>query len=441
MNSNLLKAVFKLDNLERAWRVIHENGRVSKSEAVKLELEAFYEDSPHKLRSLHRRLLAGSFKFGKSKGIPIPKLDARGNKTAKIRPIVLAPVESRIVQRALLNVLVELPSLQSYVKTPYSFGGIRKERIAEESEGVSVSPPENLSAVPAAINAVLREIERGARYIACADIKAFFTRIPKAQVSGIISRAVNDLEFINFLESAIKVELSNLTELRSRAADFPTEDLGVAQGNSLSPLLGNIILSDFDRVMNEGDSRCIRYIDDFIILAPTEKIANARLRKATALLAKLQMSLSPDKSTKGVQPIRREFEFLGISIAPGKIRPASKAQSKFIASLESILDESRTAFIGLRNGKDIDKRKTLIATLKRVDGMIDGWGKHYWFCNDLEFFAKIDGVIENHLRGFLGAYKEIRSQLPFEDRNKLLGISELAKLRREPFRFPSQVLK
>ena len=73
---------------------------------------------------------------------------------------------------------------------------------------------------------------------------------------------------------AIDVELSNMAQLRDKAVDFPIENIGVAQGNSLSPLLGNIILADFDRVMNEGDCRCVRYIDDFIILAPSKKAAS-----------------------------------------------------------------------------------------------------------------------------------------------------------------------
>ena len=71
--------------------------------------------------------------------------------------------------------------------------------------------------------------------------------------------------------------------LREKFEAFPIGDIGVAQGNSLSPLLGNIILHSFDRAMNEGDCRCVRYIDDFIILAPTRKAALARMQKAPAI--------------------------------------------------------------------------------------------------------------------------------------------------------------
>src|SRR4051812_47008476 len=60
-------------------------------------------------------------------------------------------------------------------------------------------------------------------------------------------------------------------------------------GGVLSPLLGNIILAAFDKQMNEGDCRCIRYIDDFIVLDPSGKAVMARTRLAKQILGALGM--------------------------------------------------------------------------------------------------------------------------------------------------------
>ena len=289
MASQLRRSVYLLDNLEKAWRVIQENGRFSKSEDVRASLAEFSEDAPHKLRSLHARLKAGSFTFPKSRGIPIEKRDERGRKTGKFRPIVLASVEARVVQRAILNVLVDVPSLQPYVKTPFSFGGMRKETAQKnirERDGGRRS--ENPSAVPAAIASVLEAVKLGGRYVALADIRAFFTRIRKSDVSAIVGSCVQDSEFMFLFDDAIHVELENMAELRERVDEFPIEDVGVAQGNSLSPLLGNIVLSNFDRITNSEDCRCIRYIDDFLIIGPSERAVNAKLRKAIGVLSDLR---------------------------------------------------------------------------------------------------------------------------------------------------------
>ncbi len=424
----------KLDNLERSWRVIQQNGRASKSESVRLDLERFAEDAPRNLRSLKGQLGCGSFQFEKAKGIPIPKLDGRGKPTGKIRPIVLAPVESRIVQRAILNVLVEIDALKPYVKTPYSFGGIRSARRRDKQ-----SRHDEVSAVPAAIRAVLDEIGREARFIASADIRAFFTRISKEHVLGVIAGVIgDDAEFLSFLRSALTVELENLALLKDKAADFPTEEIGVAQGNSLSPLMGNIALAEFDRAMNEGDCRCIRYIDDFIIMAPSAKAATARLGKAVKLLAMLQMELSPEKSSKGGTPITDGFDFLGITICPGLIRPSIKAQNRFVESITKAFSESQMAMIGLKAGNPLEREKSLMATLRRVDGMIDGWGKHYWFCNDGQTFANVDQQIGQQIAGFLGCYRNVRAAVPISIHLPLLGLSQLATIERQPFTYPKK---
>ncbi|MEZ5655272.1 MAG: reverse transcriptase domain-containing protein [Sphingobium sp.] len=433
MPSDLIKAVRNLRNLEHAWSVIQRNGRTSKSEEVRLELEAFAEDAPSNLRSLKGRLARGSFKFAPAKGVPIPKLDKNGKKTGKFRPIVLAPVESRIVQRAILNVLLEVPDLKPFIQTPYSFGGIRGERGAQKN---GTARSDSVSAVPAAIRAVLDEIGNGARFVASADVSSFFTRISKDSVTKIVATAVNDEELVTLFRDAIDVELSNMAQLRGKGADFPIEDIGVAQGNSLSPLLGNIILADFDRVMNEGDCKCVRYIDDFIILAPSKGAAAARLRKATDLLKMLGMELSPDKSSKGGISINDGFDFLGINLCPGAIRPGSKAQGKILRSVRSAFSDSLKMMRGMKHGQPFERASSLTSTLKRVDGMIDGWGKHYWFCNDRQVFENLDQKISEYIRQYLGEYSAIRADTVVANHQKMLGVSELRHIPREPFAYP-----
>jgi hypothetical protein len=253
----------------------------------------------------------------------------------------------------------------------------------------------------------------------------------------VIGEAIgSDDEFLGLLRNAMNVELENLTLLKEKAAEFPTEEIGVAQGNSLSPLLGNIALANFDQVMNEGDCRCIRYIDDFIIMAPTAKAATARLGKAIKLLSVLQMELSPEKSAKGGTPITDSFDFLGITICPGLIRPSLKAQKRFLESVTKTFAETHKAMFGLKNGQTLERDRSMIATLKRVDGMIDGWGKHYWFCNDGQTFARLDQQISEQIGGFLGGYRAVRDAMPITKRMQLLGLSELTKIRREAFTYP-----
>lgn len=434
MTSKLLKAVYKIDNLEKAWQVIQENGRASNSPTVKLELEKFAENSSAKIRAIQHSLSRNKFIYAPAKAIPIPKVDSKGNKTGKIRPLVLAPVESRILQRAVLNVLIDVEALQPFIKSEFSFGGIRADR---RVSGKKINRSESISAVPAAIKAVITSMSKGNYYFANADIRSFFTRISKSAVLSIVGAAVQDDEFLKFFEASINVELSNLADLKeNQAAEFPIENIGVAQGNSLSPLLGNIILAAFDKELNKGDCCCIRYIDDFIILGPNQKAVNARLKKAKELLSELNMTLSEEKSAKGARHISEGFEFLGINIEPGLIRPSEKARQKFLDAINNKFEEGRKALVGRRNGHELTRPQSLLGTLKNIDGMIDGWGKHYWFCNDVQIFANLDKKISDEVKKFLGLYSEVRNDLDEKFRAELLGLSELHKQSREPFEYP-----
>ncbi len=84
------------------------------------------------------------------------------------------------------------------------------------------------------------------------------------------------------------------------------------------------------------------------------------------------------------------FSFLGIELSNGLIRPSTQARSRLLSSLDEQFAASSKAFVGARSGKGLDRAHTLVATLKRVDGIVQGWGKHYRFCNDGAVFRHLD---------------------------------------------------
>ena len=56
----------------------------------------------------------------------------------------------------------------------------------------------------------------------------------------IVGSLVQDEEFMPLFRAAIRAELANMAQLTERAEALTFEDVGVAQGNSLSSLLRNI---------------------------------------------------------------------------------------------------------------------------------------------------------------------------------------------------------
>lgn len=247
---NLYNQVRNRENLRKAWLKVRSNGKSSKSRVTRLEITEFDKRSDNYLQNIARKLSENRFKFGESLGVPIPK-----GKGSGYRPIVISPVENRIVQRAILDVLQDYEPIGKFISSATSFGGIKDRGVAD------------------AISEVYEFIDAGkGLHFLRTDIKSFFTRIPKNLVMDIVKSETEDQRFLALFEAAIVTELSNLEKLGKRRDLFPIHDLGVAQGSCLSPMMGNIVLSSFDGEMNSEDVLCIRYIDDFIILAPSYSV-------------------------------------------------------------------------------------------------------------------------------------------------------------------------
>jgi RNA-directed DNA polymerase len=420
MPSILALDVRRRKTIEAAWIAIRKNANTSKSQVTKDEIRAFEAELSTNLERIRRQLQKGAFVFQPARGVKILKKDK-----STFRPLVVAKVQSRIVQRAIHDVLVTVPAIEKFIRTPHSFGGIRK------------NAGDEVTAVPAAIKAVIEAISGGAKYVIRSDISQFFTRISKSDVTKIVTAAANEEEFIDLFSRGIAVELENMAQLREDAKAFPIEDIGVAQGNSLSPLLGNLILYDFDATLNkDSDVTCIRYIDDFIILAPNKSVGENVYSKARHILHALGMSVSESKTQKA--SVQHGFEFLGIELANGLIRPCKAAQSRVLASIQDTLTESQGAFREhLRTGV-IPRKMSLMQSLEKVSGIMQGWGKHYRFCNDGKCFESIDVEIGILLTRHLAVYREEREKADTAGRWRLLGIEALAQIERKPFAWPKK---
>ncbi len=424
MRSEFALQVRRRRVIEDAWIAIKRNARTSKSQDTKDEIAAFEANLSTNLRRLIRQLQQNKFVFPPARGVKIPKNKA--DKTS-FRPLVVAKVESRIVQRAIHDVLVSIPAIQKFVQTPYSFGGIKKKK------------DDDLAAVPAAIKSILDAIGNGCRFVIRSDIAKFFTRVPKSSVTEMVAKAVDDDDFVDLFRRAIAVELENMTQLREHANAFPIEDIGVAQGNSLSPLLGNLFLYDFDVELNKKpDVRCIRYIDDFIILAPNKELAENTFAKARRMLSDLGLSLSVEKTRPTPASVERGFEFLGIDLSNGFIRPSKKAQERMLVSIDSTLIKSRIALRESAKTGELETTLSLLGSLRKVAGIMQGWGKHYRFCNDTKCFERLDKQVETLLRAYLTVYREEREKANGPSRWRLLGIQALAEIEREPFLWPKK---
>jgi len=370
-------------------------------------------DSRKHLQRIAKQLRKDRFCFQPGQGTPV----TRSGK--KHRPLVKAPIEARIVQRALLDVLQDEPALKQYFLIETSFGGI-KDRSVEN-----------------AIEAAYDAMHNGAAYFLRSDIHDFFQNIPRQRPLATIASIIHDDRFNLLLNRATITELDNLVELGRHADLYPTYEIGVAQGCSLSPLLGNILLYDFDTRMNGRGIACLRYIDDFIILGPEPKRVLKAFDSAQAILAQYNLQ-AYDPRTRcekaEIGPTARGLDFLGCDIRPGLISPNKAARKRLLAKVEEIFKESRVL---MPHPKRIARqRKSVKDTLNEVDNLARGWGNQYSFCNDGHLWKWLDQEIDKRIAKYLRSYS--RTQKRFAQNNdsysrrRLLGVHLLADSKSAP---------
>ena len=101
---------------------------------------------------------------------------------------------------------------------------------------------------------------------------------------------------------------------------------GVAQGSPISPLLSNIYLHPFDRLMSVAGWRVVRFADDFVVLTASEKQARLALRDTAQLLRGRGLALNQGK-TSIISP-DTPFKFIGIEFIAAKGSMPSPAEKQ-----------------------------------------------------------------------------------------------------------------
>jgi retron-type reverse transcriptase len=386
---SLCKRVRSTRVLVRAWHAIRRNAETSRQEATKNKARQFGEDLPKNLRTLQTRLKAG-YCFAPAYGATPPK----GNGKAGKRPIVVAPLEDRIVQRAILDVLqeaTEITGVQRVLRTPTSIGGIKGRGVDH------------------AITIFDDRVKAGDRYVAGSDISGFFTKIPREKVLAFLEAEGVEADFLKLVRDGLSVELSNADKLSDDDLKlFPTGADGVAQGCPLSALAGNIVLEAFDIAMNARGITCIRYIDDFLVMGKTRHAVGAAMRAAEALLGKLDMKIydpiaSPNKAFAGT--VDEGHAFLGYELRPGSYPPALGARGRLEEQVAALIASGQKAIIKAVSGRSLTSQDRCYAqTLVQLDHTIRGWRNSFQSSNCPEIFYQLDSEIDRRLHDFRSFY-------------------------------------
>jgi len=282
--------------------------------------------------------------------------------------------------------------------------------------------------VKSAVDLIATAVQQGAQHYIRSDIEGFFTRIPKSLVKSFVAANVKDQQFLHLFSGALETELENLDELQEHKLLFPIGDEGVAQGSALSTLAGNIVLNEFDHVLNGRNIFCIRYVDDYILLGPDEGRVRKAFESSQELLRKFNMrAYSPwDERQKAEQgPISAGFSFLGCEFHPktNLIQPSRKARLKLLTEVRLLFNEVlHETSNSLALGLPTSTRKRYAQVIIRVDGIVSGWKHAFLFCNCNATFESLDHQIDKMFEQFDSEFRKLLESASLRTTRYFFGV-------------------
>jgi group II intron reverse transcriptase/maturase len=233
--------------------------------------EAYGQDVEVNLRDLHVRLHAGRYRASPSRRVYIPKADGRQ------RPLGIATLEDKIVQRAVVEVL---NAIYEEDFTGFSYG-FRPGR----------DPHQALDALAAGI------LRKNVNWVLDADIRDFFTKLDQEWLGKFLEHRIADRRILRLIGKWLSAGVVE-------DGEWSQTEEGTPQGASASPLLANVYLHYvFDLWAQwwrsryaHGDVIIVRFADDFIVGFEYEEDARRFLADLRERCAKFGLELHPGKT-------------------------------------------------------------------------------------------------------------------------------------------------
>jgi RNA-directed DNA polymerase len=409
---NFFSRATELKSLRAAWQRIRANGSVSRSQETRTAIEVFEREVERNLRKIQWLLRDRKFKFEPQHGV------LRKNSSGGKRGIVMASVHNRVVERAWLDCLQSHSNcVRSVNSQPTSVGGVPNR------------------SVPHGLKLVKDAFAAGKRFYVRSDISGFFDHIPKAAVITRIADDIDDPGFIETLTAATTVVLKNEEALGDDRSVFPTDEEGVAQGSPLSPLFGNILLYDFDREFNNRGIVCVRFVDDFVLLADDDRSVSRAFASARSLLLGMGLNChDPFAANTNVEKaghgkVDDGFVFLGYDIRPGLYQPSRKARQALCKAIDDHIRFGRYAITDVKSaGNSFASRQRYAQTLVLLDKVVHGWGDAFAYSNAPNTLETLDMEISRKLDTFGGWFARQVKDQDWKKKRRLGGVGLLVDI-------------
>ena len=334
-------------------------------------------------------------------------------KKGDYRKLGIPTIRDRVVQMA-VKMLIEPLWEADFCDTSYGF---RPKRGAKE-----------------AIKQVKQNIYDGHQFVYDADLSKYFDTIPHSKLFILLKQRLADKSILNLIGQWITAPVQ-----------LPTGKLiastkGSPQGGVISPLLSNIYLHAFDKIVNNpkgkfarSNIRIVRYADDFLLMGKYY-FSREILRYIDRIMDNMGLTLNKEK-TKLLHTSKSSLYFLGFEFRSIKskfgwntknytnVRPSMKSRSKLFSKLRELLYKRR--------------HWTIEWIVWKVNQLLIGWLNYYSIAKVTHIWETIK-IIKKHLDYKLfkwmkskgrKAHRKLR-QRPYDNLVKFYNLLDIEKYAR-----------
>jgi RNA-directed DNA polymerase len=321
-----------VDRLREAYRAISPNAAAGVDGVTWRDYGLDLEEN---LRDLHVRVHRGAYRARPTRRVFIPKPDGR------LRPLGVASLEDKIVQRAVVEVLNAVYE-EDFLGFSYGFRPGRSQHDALDALAVGIT-------------------RKKVNYVLDADIRDFFGSLDRCWLLRFLEHRIADRRVLRLIQKWLAAGVIE-------DGEWSETEEGTAQGASASPLLANVYLhyvfdlwaDQWRRRHARGDVILTRYADDFLAGFEHRDDAERFLADLRERFAGFGLELHPEKTRliefgrfaaerRAARGLRKPetFEFLGLTHMCAKTQSGRfklkrvTSKKKMRAKLKDIKSEMR----------------------------------------------------------------------------------------------------
>ena len=296
---SIYRELTDVGTLKKAWKKVKKNKPATGAD--NMTYEEFEDNVDAELAQLSMELEEHTYEV-------FPVKLANVKQEEKIREISLYTMRDKTVQNALLFSLTELYDA-SFSKSTYAYRSDKSALIALDDIGEAVTSGEY-------------------KFAWVADIKGFFEHIHHESLKIMLEQELKEDDVIELIMQEISAPAIHTT------GELIEKQVGLYLGSSISPILSNLYLREFDYAIEREGVFYIRYADDILILSYRQEDIDRVRNMTSSMLNDLGLSLNIDKTYE--RKIEDGFEFLGYAFDDDGKHIPNKAMDKLSNSLEDV---------------------------------------------------------------------------------------------------------